>query len=92
MQRVRCISIEADVDKELSQFMWHSISGRLSHGIFPDSVVFKQIQRDSSQLESGVLYAVDCFQVLKALGSFDIDSEAMAFHLFETPLVERDIF
>ena len=59
-QRVRWIAIEADVDKELSQFMWHLISGRFGHGIFSDSVVFQQIQRDSSQLENGVLYAFGC--------------------------------
>ena len=54
-------------------------------------VVFKQIQRDSSQLERGVLYAVDCLQVLKASGTFDVDeeqSEAMAFHLSNTHSVQ----
>jgi hypothetical protein len=58
------------------------IIGRFGHCIFPDSVIFEQIQRDSSRLESVVLYAVDCFQKLKACGSFDVDeqqSEAMAF-------------
>jgi hypothetical protein len=44
--------------------MWHLISGSFSHGIFPDPVLFQQIQRDSSQLESGILYAVDCLLVL----------------------------
>ena len=67
------------------------ISGRFGHCIFPDSVIFEQIQRDSSRLESVVLYAVNCFQKLKACGSFDVDEqqlEAMAFHLSKTHSVQ----
>ena len=63
------------------------MSGRFCHRRFPDSVVFEQVQRDSSRLESGVLYAVDCLYMLKACGSFDVDeqqSEAMTFLLSDT--------
>jgi hypothetical protein len=91
MKRVCWIAIETDVDKELSQFMRHLISGSFSHRRFPDSIILEQIQSDGSQLESGVLYAVDSLQVLKALRTFDVDeeqSEAMAFHLFHAHRVQ----
>ena len=91
IQRVRRIAIEADINEELSKLRWHLIFGRFGHRRFPDSVVFEQIQRDSSRFESGTLYAVDCLKVLKACGFFDVHDqqlEAIAFHLFDTHRVQ----